>query len=101
MSKNNGQPSHSRNRDLLESLKTNCVKCGDDRPWVIEFHHMKPSEKSFIVSLCASKGKSALLNEAQKCVCLCANCHKEFHFFFGRTPCDPIGSFEDFLNEDY
>lgn len=88
-------------REFIESLKTNCIKCGEDRPWVIQFHHLDHRTKEFNVSNCGTRNRAALWKEASKCVCLCSNCHDEFHHFFGRTPVDPIGDFEKYMNEDF
>ena len=89
------------NREFVESLKTNCVKCGEDRPWVIQFHHIDHNEKEFSVTQVSTRNRAAIWKEASKCVCLCSNCHDEFHHFFGLQPVDPVGDFEKYMNEDY
>ena len=89
------------NREFVESLKTNCVKCGEDRPWVIQFHHIDHRTKEFNVSQCGTHSRAAIWREASKCVCLCSNCHDEFHHFFGINPSDPIDAFEKYMDEDY
>ena len=89
------------NRAFVESLKTRCVKCDEDRPWVIQFHHIDHKTKEFDVTQCGSHSRSAIWKEAGKCVCLCSNCHDEFHHFFGRCPDDPVEALEKYLNEDF
>ena len=79
------------------SLKTPCVKCGEKRPWVIQFHHIDPSTKSINIS--EGKTKEELLNELSKCVCLCSNCHDEFHYFFGVNPKNPAEALKKYLTE--
>lgn len=66
--------------DLKSSLK--CAKCGDDRSYVLDFHHKDPKEKDNTISrLTAHQASKEKLNqELQKCICLCANCHREFHY---------------------
>lgn len=66
--------------DLKSSLK--CAKCGDDRSYVLDFHHKDPEEKDNTISrLTAHQASKERLNqELQKCICLCANCHREFHY---------------------
>ena len=66
--------------DLKSSLK--CAKCGDDRSYVLDFHHKDPKEKDNTISrLTAHQASKERLNqELQKCICLCANCHREFHY---------------------
>lgn len=50
-----------------------CVICGYDRCIAaLEFHHVIPGEKDTQVYRNVS--------EADKCVLLCSNCHKEHHF---------------------
>lgn len=89
------------NREFVESLKTNCVKCGEDRPWVIQFHHIDHTTKAFDVTQVGTRSRSAIWKEASKCVCLCSNCHDEFHHFFGKQPSDPVDAFEKYMNEDF
>ena len=57
------------NRNFIESLKTECCKCGEDRPWVIQFHHVNPTDKKFTLTQCGSRSRSVLWKEAAKCVC--------------------------------
>ena len=58
-----------------------CQICGYDRcAEALEFHHLNSSRKDFGIS---SKGYtrswSKVLEELEKCVLLCANCHRELH----------------------
>ena len=58
-----------------------CVICGYDRCIeALEFHHLDPTQKDFGIS---SKGYTRswgkVKEEADKCVLLCANCHREVH----------------------
>lgn len=82
-------------QDFLNTLKSPCVKCGEDRPWVIQFHHVNPETKSFEVS--QKHGKESVLEEIKKCVCLCSNCHDEFHWFFGKNPEYPFEALCEYL----
>jgi predicted HNH restriction endonuclease len=38
-------------------------------------------------------------SEIKKCVCLCSNCHKEFHYFYGTKPKQPEKDLEHYLRE--
>ena len=58
-----------------------CERCGYDRcADALEFHHRDPDQKDFSIS---SKGYTRswerVKMEMDKCVMLCANCHRELH----------------------
>ena len=67
-------------RDLVDSQRTECIKCGEKRPHVLDFHHINPKEKSFTIGQLKRGSKETILNEINKCICLCANCHRDFHY---------------------
>ena len=57
-----------------------CEICNEKRYWVLDFHHRDPKEKDLEVSKIVSNcNKQQLLNEIEKCVVLCANCHRDIH----------------------
>lgn len=87
--------------NFINSLKTKCVKCGDDRFYVLEFHHIDPSTKLFTLGdgRRQHKSKDDVLKEIAKCVCLCKNCHKEFHYFYGVKSEHPIEDLDKYLKE--
>lgn len=95
-----GERVRMNNRQMfMDSLKTPCVKCGEKRPYVIQFHHKDPKTKSFPVASGAAyhKSKGDVIKEAEKCVCLCANCHKEYHYLYGMQPEHPISTLDEYL----
>ena len=58
-----------------------CVKCGYDNlatPEVFDFHHIDPSQKDFAIGSQVRKFET-LKEELDKCVLLCANCHRIEH----------------------
>lgn len=57
-----------------------CVKCNEKRYWLLDFHHVDPQTKLFQISQGGEKGWEKILEEISKCVLLCANCHRDFHF---------------------
>ena len=67
----------------LEQLKDElkCQNCGESEPCCLDFHHLDPQEKDFTVSQAASWGYSTerIQVEIEKCVILCANCHRKYH----------------------
>ena len=70
-------------REWVNNLKKGkkCSKCDEDRWFCLEYHHRDPYEKEFTVAECIScgYGKETILNEIEKCILLCGNCHEHFH----------------------
>ena len=65
--------------DFKKSLS--CLKCGEDHPAALDFHHRNPLEKDMEVSNLISKGnKQKILDEISKCDVLCSNCHRKLHY---------------------
>ena len=68
---------------LVSRFGGGCVLCGYSKCLAaLEFHHKDPSQKKFRLSgnsVMRSKFE-ILVEEAKKCVLLCANCHREIHF---------------------
>lgn len=60
--------------------KCTCKKCGDARPYVLDFHHIDPTQKSFDLGDASTKSINVLKIELEKCITLCRNCHSEFHY---------------------
>ena len=67
-------------QEFVNAQKKECVKCGDKREYVLDFHHKDPNEKEFTIGRTGTRMTMALQNEIDKCVVLCANCHREFHY---------------------
>lgn len=89
-------------RELLVQLKTPCVKCGESKPWVIQFHHVVPTNKTFELSAenISHKTEETITEEVKKCVCLCANCHIEFHHLYGKIPINPEKALTEYLESE-
>jgi len=61
-------------------MQSGCVCCGEDELCCLDFHHLDPTQKKFNISSAATKcGWGVLLEEIQKCVIVCANCHRKIH----------------------
>jgi hypothetical protein len=57
-----------------------CTKCGFNHPAALDFHHIDPKTKSGSVNDFVSDGQFArAMEEVEKCVVLCANCHRIHH----------------------
>jgi transposase len=65
-----------------------CVLCGYDRhPGALHFHHIDPTQKRYTLSRAGHTRRFAeALEEAKKCVLLCANCHAEVERGFAEIP---------------
>lgn len=67
-------------RQLLQLFKHNpCAQCGETNPLVLDFHHIDPNTKVGNISEIISSRKSWYIieKEINKCICLCANCHRK------------------------
>lgn len=62
----------------IRAHKIKCERCGEDHPAVLDFHHVDPSTKELTVAQATSRKKVAL--EVEKCIVLCSNCHRKFHW---------------------
>lgn len=72
---------HSKQDELNEFKQAHpCVKCGCSKFYLIDFHHLNPAEKDFTISDNSHAKIETLMKEIDKCVSLCANCHREFHY---------------------
>lgn len=58
-----------------------CVTCGFDHPAGLDFHHVerKKSNRKVYELLRDGHTKKRILEEVDKCVVLCANCHRVHH----------------------
>lgn len=68
---------------LLEyKSKLKCIKCGENHPAALTFHHRDPSVKEIGISRAISNraSKKKIIEEIEKCDVLCANCHLKLHF---------------------
>lgn len=75
---------HHKNRmkDIILNHfgKYECTSCGYNKCIrAIEFHHMDTTEKEVEVSQMNSYSKERIVSELEKCLMLCANCHREIH----------------------
>ena len=70
-----------RHKQLLEDYKStlSCVVCGEEENCCLEFHHIDSSQKEFTIGASVHFKWERLLNELEKCVCLCSNCHNKVH----------------------
>lgn len=71
-------PKGSRFKAFEYLTKNGCAHCGESNPVVLEFHHLDPSTKIAGVATLVSNSKSwdIVKLEIDKCIVLCANCHR-------------------------
>lgn len=76
---------YQERKNVVQEIKTKqkCQKCGDARPYVLDFHHTDPSVKHDTVARLTANNSAMdrVRAEIDKCIVLCANCHREFHEF--------------------
>ena len=57
-----------------------CKICNYDRcVSALEFHHLEPSKKDFTLSQSMNIAWDKIKEELDKCILVCANCHREIH----------------------
>jgi transposase len=57
-----------------------CNICNYDRCIsALEFHHLEPSKKDFTLSQSMNIAWNKIEEELDKCILVCANCHREIH----------------------
>ena len=71
---------YQRNKEFINSKKIKCAKCGYCRcKEALEFHHLDPTQKDFSSAGMKTRSIQRIQEEIDKCVVLCANCHREAH----------------------
>ena len=70
---------------LIEYKGGKCCKCGYNKcEAALHFHHLNPKEKEFTLSQINLNDNifslEKVLQEVDKCILLCANCHIEEHY---------------------
>lgn len=93
--KGEGDTAEARERRLERNLarrgaifaamgQSTCSRCGFEpqdglEMLLLDFHHRNPADKSFEISPSGTRSLESLMEEAQKCDLLCANCHRLTH----------------------
>lgn len=70
-----------RKLNLIKVCGDKCNLCGYNKTIAaLEFHHINPENKSYgIASMGTCHQLETDLKEVQKCILVCANCHREIH----------------------
>jgi len=71
---------HQKNKTILHEIKINgCAICGYNKcDAALDFHHVNPEDKKFEIIADSITNKN-FIAELNKCILLCANCHREKH----------------------
>jgi predicted HNH restriction endonuclease len=57
-----------------------CILCNYNKCLhALEFHHKDPTQKDFGISNGNCNSWNRMRNEIDKCILVCANCHREIH----------------------
>lgn len=91
-----------RTKELAVAYKGGrCYLCGyKDCIDALEFHHLRSYDKGFGIGKSGYTRKlTTVLREADKCVLLCSNCHREIHAGMwqlpGETLVEKLGEFRE------
>lgn len=59
-----------------------CTKCGESHPATLDFHHVvrDPSNRKVHRLIANGQYEAAMREISEKCVVLCANCHRIEHY---------------------
>jgi hypothetical protein len=71
-----------RNKIYVDDYKKqcSCLICNENRNWLLDFHHIDPKQKDFNISDSMGISINNIKKEIEKCVILCSNCHRDFHY---------------------
>lgn len=70
-----------RKKQGVEYLGGRCADCGGVFPYyVYDFHHRDPGEKEMQFNTLRRRSWEAIKAELDKCILLCANCHRVRHW---------------------
>jgi len=73
-----GHKKYAETRPWLDEIKlaAGCVDCGyREHACALQFDHVDPKTKSFVIAHSLMRSKERLLEEIAKCEVRCANCH--------------------------
>lgn len=70
----------ARKQKAVEYKGGKCVKCGYSKSVAaMDFHHLDPTVKEFALASRKDLSWDQWKIELDKCILLCANCHREIH----------------------
>ncbi len=80
--KKHRQLKRERNKQFLLEYKSKhpCVRCGENHPACLDFHHLENKKLDISEMVLRCYGLEAIQDEILKCVVLCKNCHAKEHW---------------------
>lgn len=72
----------ARKVEMVEYKGSKCIDCEleNEHPSVYEFHHLDPTRKDYVWTKLRLRPIKVIKEELDKCVLLCANCHRKRHW---------------------
>jgi len=67
-------------RRWINSQKVKCSRCSETHVACLEFHHLDPNEKEFVIAKACQKSLKTIQAEIAKCIVICSNCHRKLHY---------------------
>jgi hypothetical protein len=68
-------------KEFTNLLGGKCSICGYDKCIAaLEFHHKAGNKENLISVMFNAASKEKILKEVNKCILVCANCHRDIHF---------------------
>lgn len=58
-----------------------CIDCGNDNIFILEFHHINPADKDFGINTLKDYTWARIYEEMLKCILICGNCHIKKHSY--------------------
>jgi hypothetical protein len=75
----------AKRKELIDRLGGKCQFCGYNKcEAALDFHHRDDRTKRFNVASGMCRSMEDLIKETNKCLLLCANCHRELHLWYNK-----------------
>ena len=60
--------------------EVDCTRCGEGRPRALDFHHTGEKEHAVSKMIADGYSRQRVLEEVDRCIPLCVNCHRKEHY---------------------
>jgi len=71
----------TKERWALFKSTLKCANCGENHPATLDFHHVeKHPDNRHVYDLTSNGAYKKAAKEIEKCIVLCANCHRKVHY---------------------